>query len=86
MTMENLMQNKEFLAKLEALDNKADLQALLQEYGVTVTLAEIEKLAEEFSAELGEDALADVDGGVTKLPRPSDIKRIWDTIRRLLKK
>ena len=51
---------------------------------MTVTLEEIEKLAEEFSAELDEDSLADVAGGYVKLPNPSTLKKIWKYIAKVL--
>ena len=67
--LNSLLQDKAFLEKLLALETETDVQALLAENGVELTIAEIAAIKSGIEAKLGEneelseDDLENVSGG-----------------------
>lgn len=60
--LKKLFSSESFIEKLQAVDSMEDLQRFLEEYGLKMSLSEINK-AIKSDAELNENELKDITGG-----------------------
>lgn len=71
--LEELFENEEFVAKMEATETEEDMQALMNEYNV-----EIPDVKEGPEGELTEDDLQSVAGGMSVGGLVEAFKFVWD--------
>ena len=73
---QELKDNQVFQQRLENAGSPEEIQEILKDYDVDMSIEEVQKMIQETAGELSEDDLADVAGGC-RFPNLVGFKVIW---------